>query len=66
MGAGHLKPEKPVTYELAVNEKPTLTPGTWTAIKEIPLEPILGADDKAAKGQSCYVFARVAPGNSTP
>ncbi len=58
-GASHLKPEKPVTYDFTVNENLTLIPGAWTFIKEIPLEPILGADDKAAKGQSCHLFARL-------
>ncbi len=65
-GASRLKPEKPITCDLTVNERLKLTPGTWTAIKEIPLEPILGADDKAAKGQSCHVFVRMVPGNSAP
>jgi len=50
---------EPVTYELVVDEKLTLSSGVWTAIKEIPLESILGPKDKTAKGQSCHVFARV-------
>jgi len=65
-GKSRLAPEKPVAYDLTVNENLTLAPGTWTAIKEIPLEPILGADDKSAKGQSCHVFARVLSGNHAP
>jgi hypothetical protein len=57
---------EPVTYELKVKETLTLSPGVWTSIKEIPLEPILGADDESAKGQSCHVFVRMVPGNNTP
>ena len=58
-GRSRLNPEKPVTYDLKVLERLTLIPGAWAAIKEIPLEPILGADDKTAKGQSCHVFVRL-------
>ncbi len=58
-GNSFLNPEKPVTYDLKLHEKPSLSPGVWAYIKEMPLEPILGVDDPSAKGQSCHVFVRL-------
>ncbi|MCB1131844.1 MAG: hypothetical protein KDN05_11985 [Verrucomicrobiae bacterium] len=58
-GTSYRTLERDVAYKLEVSEKLELTLGEWTFIKEIPLEAILGADDKTAQGQSCHVFARL-------
>jgi hypothetical protein len=58
-GTSYRTLERDVAYKLEVSEKLELAPGEWAFIKEVPLEPILGADDKTAKGQSCHVFVRL-------
>ena len=58
-GTSYRTLDRDVTYKLEVREELELSPGVWTFIKEIPLEAVLGADDKTAQGQSCHVFARL-------
>ena len=54
-----ISPEKAVSYRISVNETLNMAPGVWMAVKEVPLAPILGDLDPAAKKDSCYVYGRV-------
>lgn len=53
-----LTPDNVTLYRIFHSQKLTLISGAWTSVAEIPLAPILGAVEKSAKSQSCYLFAR--------
>ena len=59
VGPALVTPATTTLFRLTVKDEMQLVSGTWTAVKEVPLAPILGTSDDTLKNQSCYVFAKV-------